>query len=88
MRTRTRVRGEGVGGAKHRTASLDGIETLPDHSDDGAGSHVLDEAREEGLAFEVSVVCKATRFQCLVRSRCEQEVTDASRGARGKHGRA
>ena len=53
---RTRSRGKRVGGAEHGTAGLDRIETLPDHGNDGAGSHVLDEAGEEGLALEVSVV--------------------------------
>ena len=47
---------ERVGRAEHSAASLDSVKALPDHADDGAGSHVLDEAREEGLALEVSVV--------------------------------
>ena len=54
---RTGSRGKRVSSAEHDTAGLDGIETLPDHGDDGARGHVLDEAREEGLALEVSVVC-------------------------------
>jgi len=49
--------GEGVGGTKHDTAGLDGIKTLPDHGDDGARGHVLDQSREEGLALEISVIC-------------------------------
>ncbi len=48
---------ERVGRAEHRAASLDSIETLPDHGDDGAGCHVLDEGGEEGLALEIGVVC-------------------------------
>jgi len=31
----TRGRGKGVGGTEHHTASLHGIKTLPDHSDNG-----------------------------------------------------
>jgi hypothetical protein len=49
--------GEGVGGTEHGTPGLDGVETFPDHADDGARGHVLDEAGEEGLASEVGVVC-------------------------------
>jgi len=48
--------GKGVGGAKHGTASLDSIKTLPNHGDDGAGGHILDQAREERLAFEISIM--------------------------------
>ena len=55
---RTRSGGQGVGSAKHNAASLDGIEALPHHGNDGARGHVLDEAREEGLALQVSIVCK------------------------------
>ena len=53
---RTGLRSKRVGGAEHLAAGLDGVKTLPDHRDDGAGSHVLDEAGEEGLPLEVSVV--------------------------------
>ena len=59
--THTRSRRERVGRAEHGAASLDGIETLPDHANDGAGGHVLDEAGEEGLALEVSVVYIVSR---------------------------
>ena len=52
----TRRGGKRVGRTEHSAASLDSIKTLPDHADNGAGSHVLDETREEGLALEVSVV--------------------------------
>lgn len=53
----TRLRRERVGRAEHRAAGLDGIKALPDHGDDRSSRHVLDEAREEGLALEVLVVC-------------------------------
>jgi hypothetical protein len=55
-RARTRSGRQRVGGTEHGTAGLDGLETLPNHGDDGAGRHVLDEAREEGLVAEVVVV--------------------------------
>jgi len=42
--------------AEHRTARFDGIEALPNHSDDGARSHVLDQTREERLVLQVLVV--------------------------------
>jgi len=48
--------GEWVGSTEHDTASLDGIETFPDHGDDRARGHVLDEAREEGFALEILIV--------------------------------
>ena len=54
---RTGGRSEWVSGAKHRTARLDGIETLPDHGDDGARSHILDQTREERLILQILVVC-------------------------------
>jgi hypothetical protein len=54
---RTGSRSKRVSCAKHHTASLDGIEALPDHGDDGARSHVLDKTREERLILQVLVVC-------------------------------
>ena len=54
---RTGSRSKRVGCAEHHTASLDGIETLPDHGDDGARSHVLDKTREERLILQVLVIC-------------------------------
>jgi len=48
--------GEGVGGTENVTTSLDSVEAFPDHTNDGAGVHVLDQPREEGLASEISVV--------------------------------
>jgi hypothetical protein len=47
---------EGVGGTEDLAAGLDGITALPDHGADGAGAHVGDESREEGLLGEVLVV--------------------------------
>lgn len=52
----TWVAGERVGRAKHCTARLDGIKTLNDNRDNGARSHVLDQAGEERLVTEVSIV--------------------------------
>lgn len=49
-------RSKGVGGAEHGTAGLDGVKALPDHADNGAREHVLDERGEEGLGREVGVV--------------------------------
>ena len=40
---------DGVGGSKHLSASLDDIGSLPDHGDDGARAHILDQSGEEGL---------------------------------------
>ena len=56
VKKHTRSRREGVRRAEHGTASLDGVKTLPDHRNHGARCHVLDQAGEEGLALEVSVV--------------------------------
>lgn len=53
----TRCRCEGVGRAEHDTSSLDSVKALPDHGDDGSGSHVLDQAWEERLSGEVGVIC-------------------------------
>jgi len=55
-RWRTWGRGERVGGTKHNTAGLDGIQTLPNHCNDGTSSHVFDQAREEGFVLEILVV--------------------------------
>ena len=52
----TRAACERVGCAKHGTASLDGIETLPNHCDYWTSRHVLDKTREERLALEIGVV--------------------------------
>ena len=81
---RTRGGRERVGGAEHGAAGLDGVKALPDHRDNGAGGHVLDEAREERLAREVAVVCADHEF-----SRAYMPFTTyASRGARPTRGRA
>lgn len=53
---------EGVGSTEHDAPGLDGVKSLPDHGDDGSRSHVLDEAREEGLSLVISIVCG--RRQC------------------------
>lgn len=53
---RTGGRSQGVGSTKEDTALLDHVLTLPDHGDNGARGHVLDQTREEGLALEVGVV--------------------------------
>lgn len=47
---------QGVGCAEHDTAGLDCVESLPHHGDDGTRGHVLDQAREEGLALEIGVI--------------------------------
>lgn len=49
-------RGQGVGGSEQDASLLDDIESLPDHGDHGAGAHVVDEGREEGLVLQVLVV--------------------------------
>lgn len=49
-------RSQGVGSTKEDTALLDHVLTLPDHGNNGARGHVLDQTREEGLALEVGVV--------------------------------
>ena len=46
----------GVGGAEHHAAGLDGVEALPHHAAHGTHHHVVDEAAEELLVGEVSVV--------------------------------
>jgi hypothetical protein len=51
-----RGRISGVGGTKHDTAGLNGIEAFPHHAAHGAGEHVLNQSREELLAAEVSIV--------------------------------
>jgi hypothetical protein len=60
---RTRGRRKRVGRAEHGAASLNGVKTLPDHGNNGTRSHVLDEAREEGLAVKISVVYQNVRDQ-------------------------
>lgn len=51
-----RSRGKRVGSTEHDSTSLDGVKTFPDHADNRAGHHVLNETREEGLLGEVRVV--------------------------------
>ena len=50
------LRVEGAGGAEHLSAGSDGVVAFPNHAANGAGVHVFNEAREELLASEVSVV--------------------------------
>ena len=45
-----------VGGTEHRTSLFDDIETFPDHGEDGARGHVLDQCGEERLLLQVLVV--------------------------------
>lgn len=52
----TRSRLERVGGTEDGTALLDDILALPNGGENGAGHHVLEKTREEGLLLEVSVV--------------------------------
>lgn len=47
---------QGVGSAQDGSTGLDGVQTLPNHTDDGARVHVLDESGEEGLVLQVLVV--------------------------------
>merc|ERR1712071_426392 len=42
-----RFRVSGVGLAQHDAAGLDHVQTFPDHADNGAGCHVLDQSREK-----------------------------------------
>jgi hypothetical protein len=48
--------GQRVGSTKHFTTGLNSVKTLPNHRNNRAGSHVLDQTREEALALEVSVI--------------------------------
>lgn len=52
----TRCRVQRVGGAEHGTASLDSVQALPNHADNGARGHVSHETGEEGLANVLSIV--------------------------------
>lgn len=42
--------------AEHHSSTLDGVESLPDHGNDGTGDHVVDEILEEWLLGKISVV--------------------------------
>jgi len=53
---RSRCACQRVGSTQDGSPGLDGVQTLPDHSDNGTSIHVLDETREERLALEVFVV--------------------------------
>jgi len=52
----TGLRVQGVGGTKHEATSLDNFSSLPNHTDNGARKHVLDEGGEERLLREILVV--------------------------------
>jgi hypothetical protein len=62
-RSRTRGGSKRVGGTKHRAASFHCVKPLPDHCDNGAGGHVLDESREERLVAEIGVVYVSSHDQ-------------------------
>jgi hypothetical protein len=42
--------------AKHHSAALDRVETFPDHGDDWAGHHVVDEILEEWLLGKIGIM--------------------------------
>ncbi len=54
----------GLGGAEDDAASGDDAIALPNHGDDGARGHVLEEAWEEGLGHKVLVVLLEQRLVC------------------------
>lgn len=56
-----------VGGAQHGAASLDGIKTLPNHSDNRARCHVLYQTREERLALKIGIVCSKDQMTREIR---------------------
>ena len=47
---------EGLGGTEHLSSGEDSVVAFPDHGADGTSAHVVDEATEERLGGEVSVV--------------------------------
>lgn len=53
---RTSSRSKWVGSAKHSTTSLNSVKSLPNHPDDRARGHVLDQTGEKGLSLEISVI--------------------------------
>jgi len=54
-----------VGSAKHDTASLNGIQTLPNHGNNRSGGHVFDQIREEALSLEVSIMLLEVFWGCM-----------------------
>jgi len=52
----TGLRAKRVSRAEHHTARFDGVKALPNHGDDRARSHVLDQTREERPVLQVLVV--------------------------------
>ena len=84
---RTGLRLKRVSRAEHHAARLDSIEALPDHGDDRARSHVLDQTREERPILQVFVVCAKIKKE--MRGLCDHiwigggdDGTHASGGAR------
>jgi hypothetical protein len=90
---RTRGRSKRVSRAEHRAARLDGVEALPNHGDDGARGHVLDQTGEERLILQILIICGGKKIRYFFgRSPSHacpsvRDGTDASGGARGWRGR-
>ena len=61
----TRERCSGVSLAQHNATSFDNVEAFPDHRDNGAGVHVLDDVREETFAGEVTIMLFQKILRCL-----------------------
>jgi len=59
------VRVKRFSGAKHLSASSNSVVSLPDHGANWTGIHVFDEASEESLLGEVSVVLFEVSFAGL-----------------------
>jgi len=45
-----------IGLAKHHTSSFDNIQSLPNHGNDRAAAHVLDQTREEGPGSQICIM--------------------------------
>lgn len=54
-----------VGLAKHGAASLDGVQTSPDHAHNWARGHVLDKTWEEWASRQILVVLLQERLSWL-----------------------
>lgn len=52
----TGVGSQRIGGSEHKTASSNYTDTFPNHANDGAWQHVVDESREKGSSLEIGVV--------------------------------
>merc|ERR1719445_1989392 len=57
---------------RHHPACLHGVESLPDHGHHGPTGHVLDQAGEEGLGREVSIVLLQVSNTCLFHLHSDQ----------------